>query len=1185
MTRLGKKNAKLGAAALMAGVMMAITVINALVVLNTMRKQTMEIGSYQLSTMSGKLETTLGDAEAVTMELAMEAQTFDPDSQELADFIYDEKSNLIREEIGAYNVYVAGNGWDIIPDLEKTPDYVATERSWYTGALKNNGKPYITEPYVDAATGDICYTVSVLFPDKVTVLGVDYTTENMQRHIKELSYNGLKNAVIVTDDGIIAGCYDDSLIGKDLNTSIPDYAGIFSLVKSSTAGEVVNARIKSDRLYDTLFATKAGMGWYILVYLSEWEMYRTYYIQIFSTIGAAAILLVGFLVVLLFSRHSQAAGAAEKQKKPQLLGKHEMDVRFRNLILLMLVVSMGISLYVNIATTFKWGNARMKQDVQEYDYQLSQWVTSQKSILDMFCSVISTNPEMLKDYDGTIRYLDSITKQYPEISVTYLANPKLEPTVYMNNGWLPEDDWKVEERQWYKDLMNSEEGWIISDPYYDEQTGLYCVTLAETVRDARTGEFLGNFGIDFYMDKLTDILGNSYNDEGYAFLADAAGDIINHPFGSYQMSYDNTENISNLPYGTIRTDGSTTLLFRDYDNVNKILIATRDETTGFRIFVVRDFWMIYGVVILYAFSCIAIFIFCLVVIYRLLTNLIRWQNEAKHKIQEAADAAIAAGEAKSAFLAQMSHEIRTPINAVLGMNEMILRETADDNILEYADNIKSAGNTLLTLINSILDFSKIEDGKMELTPVRYELASMVNDLVISITERVRQKELRFFVDVDEKLPSVLFGDDVRVSQIIMNLLTNAVKYTDQGEIRLSIKCGKVTSYGKVLISVAVSDTGIGIREDEIDKMFESFERLDTTRNRNIEGTGLGMSIVTKLLEMMGSVLNVESVYGRGSTFSFDLIQDVADPTPIGDYEKQLAAVSKERDVKKTIYAPSARVLVVDDNDMNLKVARSLLRLCGIKPTLCSSGFETLNLMENEVYDIVFLDHMMPKMDGIETLDELRKRSLIPVKTTMIVLTANAVVGAKEEYLERGFDDYLSKPIDLDDLQDKLSTYLPERAYEEPEEQKDAGDEAKADVVPAEGESVLEFTPGQEVSTDGAYDLKKLESFGIDTAAGIRYCAEDPQMYFEILDDYTDEYDEKREGLEENYKNKDWKEYQVLIHAVKSTSKTMGIHDLYEQTLALELAAKSEDAIFIDENHEKTMEKYKEVTEYIRSCKK
>ena len=866
-----------------------------------------------------------------------------------------------------------------------------------------------------------------------------------------------------------------------------------------------------------------------------------------------------------------------------------MDKKLRNLILVLLIIAMSISLYVNLSSSFRWGNASMNLDVMHYEDEMSEWLSTNKSILDMFCSYIAADPDMLDDYEGTVAFLDSITRQYPQISASYMTNPAREHTVYMNNGWEPDPDKPVEDRPWFKDVMDSKTGWIVSAPYYDQPTGVYCVTMAKRVYDPQTGEVLGNFGVDFYMDKLIEVMGDDYSDAGYAFLVDAEGNIVNHPNPEYQMSADKVTNISDMPYDGVRADGKTTLLFKDYDGTAKILIATIDKTTDFRVFVVRDFIDVYGRVILYAFLCLAVFLFCIFVVYRLLTNLIRWQNEAQKKIRVAADAAIAAGEAKSQFLAQMSHEIRTPINAVLGMNEMILRESKDKDILDYADNIKSAGNTLLTLINSILDFSKIGDGKMELSPARYELAALINEVVVSISERARQKGLRFLVDVDESLPSILFGDDVRVSQIIMNLLTNAVKYTENGDVKLTMR-NEGLSDGKLKLFVSVSDTGIGIREEDMEKMFESFERLDVSRNRNIEGTGLGMSIVTKLLELMGSKLVVDSVYGRGSTFSFVLLQDIADETPIGKYEEKIAITTEERDMRKTIKAPDAKVLVVDDNNMNLKVAQSLLKLCDIKADLAVSGEEAIHKMEEETYDIVLLDHMMPKMDGIETLNELKKRSLIPIKTTMIVLTANAIVGAREQYLASGFDDYLSKPMDIDELVEKLLTYLPEKLVEKEDEKPEdevlefAPADSKEGMEDDMGVTVGNNEKGMETAQENVYRLEALEAAGINTEEGIRYCADDEEMYFEMLDEYLLGYDEKYPQLNYLYEKKDWYEYRVLVHALKSTSKTMGIGKLYDEALALEHAAGDEDEAYIVENHKKVMDDYDKIVLTIREAK-
>lgn len=600
----------------------------------------------------------------------------------------------------------------------------------------------------------------------------------------------------------------------------------------------------------------------------------------------------------------------------------------------------------------------------------------------------------------------------------------------------------------------------------------------------------------------------------------------------------------------------------------------------------------------------------------LLTDLIRWQEKTNRELKEAADAVISAGKAKSSFLAQMSHEIRTPINAVLGMNEMILRESDDEGIKEYAANIQSAGKTLLSLINSILDFSKIEDGKMELVPVKYDVSSMINDLVNSISERAKNKGLDFVTDIDGTLPCMLFGDDVRIRQVIMNLLTNAVKYTEKGKVTLTIS-GKKTQDKMFLMYVSVRDTGIGIRREDREKLFESFARLDEERNRNIEGTGLGMSIVTRLLDIMGSSLQVESEYGQGSEFSFALLQEIMEEEPIGDFTERIRKSTDRNEDEKYLFAHGANILVVDDNDMNRKVAKSLMKRNGIVPDEASSGMEAIEKISMREYDIVFLDHMMPKMDGVETLKKLKEKDLIPQGCVIIALTANAVSGARDRYLESGFDDYLSKPIEVAQLERKLATWLPEgkvewrtpgdggkcitekRKAENPQNKVSDRSNRLSEVKRDEFDDILEFTPDEsddivEFAPDeirenaseeslGMQDVLKdrLEGLGIDTEAAIHYCGEDSDFYKEVLADYTKSWQEKIEELDGCLENADWHEFEVIIHALKSTSKTIGALELSRKAFSLEEAAEKKDEDSIRKNYPEFAREYRELAEAIK----
>jgi CheY-like chemotaxis protein len=356
---------------------------------------------------------------------------------------------------------------------------------------------------------------------------------------------------------------------------------------------------------------------------------------------------------------------------------------------------------------------------------------------------------------------------------------------------------------------------------------------------------------------------------------------------------------------------------------------------------------------------------------------------------------------------------------------MILRECESDNIREYAYNINNAGKTLLSIINDILDLSKIESGKMEIVEVDYDVRELLTDIENMVAMRAEEKNLALRVEVDEQIPCILHGDEMRIKQCATNLLSNAVKYTPKGSI--TMKMDKTDNAdGTINLWFSVTDTGIGIKEEELGKLFESFMRLDINKNRNVEGTGLGLNITKRLVGMMGGNLTVESVYGEGSSFSFVLVQKVVDPTPIGDYRKAQKKLQETLATnRKSFTAPDAAVLSVDDNKVNLAVVKGLLKKLKIQCDSALSGAECIEMASKKDYDIILLDHMMPEMDGIETLQKLRQSEQWKKhQPAVIALTANAVVGAREEYLNAGFTDYLSKPIDSSQLDELLARYLP-----------------------------------------------------------------------------------------------------------------------------------------------------------------
>ncbi|MBO4905329.1 MAG: response regulator, partial [Lachnospiraceae bacterium] len=554
--------------------------------------------------------------------------------------------------------------------------------------------------------------------------------------------------------------------------------------------------------------------------------------------------------------------------------------------------------------------------------------------------------------------------------------------------WVPPEGYDPVMRDWYINAVYAGGEVTIIPPYVDAQTGDVIISISKMLIDKESVVSL-DVALNYIQDLVSQISINGY---GYGMIIDKNGMIISHRDKNMNGQYigDVLGTDAFLDAVLKIKNGSLNI---DIDGKKNIAFVSEVDEQWYTVVVVErnEFFSDIYIKLIVNTSVYVIIFFLITFFYFMsykneqtanlkMEKLIKesQQQEYEAKILKLEkSAADEANKAKSRFLADMSHEIRTPINTVLGMNEMILREAEDTNILEYADSIRSSGKTLLNLINSILDFSKIEDGKMDIVPVDYKTAEVVRYLYTSVAERASGKGLEFSVKVDPLIPVTLRGDDMRLCQVIMNLLTNAVKYTNEGKVELSFKnAGRNDE--SVKLHVEVTDTGIGIKKEDLPRLFESFERLDVEKNRTIEGTGLGMSIVTRLLSMMGSKLYVESEYGVGSKFYFDIKQEIVDDEIIGEF-----SISSENDnindpskrYRESFHAPNANILIVDDTKMNLKVAANLLKKTMMNIDTSISGNGALELCRKVKYDIILMDQRMPGMDGTQTLHKIREDSV------------------------------------------------------------------------------------------------------------------------------------------------------------------------------------------------------------------
>ncbi|MBR2733748.1 MAG: response regulator, partial [Selenomonadaceae bacterium] len=534
----------------------------------------------------------------------------------------------------------------------------------------------------------------------------------------------------------------------------------------------------------------------------------------------------------------------------------------------------------------------------------------------------------------------------------------------------------------------------------------------------------------------------------------------------------------------------------------------------------------------------------------------RTKAEESDALREAKRVADEANNAKSVFLAGMSHEIRTPINVIIGMNEMILRESSNPDIIGYAQNSAAAGEALLSLINDILDFSKIESGKMELVESTYKLSDVLKSLVAMIRPRADKKNLSFSVKVNAATENLLYGDANRIRQIALNLLSNAVKYTKVGGVEFGVD-SQTVSVDTINLTFTVRDTGIGIRAEDIPKLFNDFERFDAQQNKHIEGTGLGLAITQRLVTMMHGDIDVSSVYGKGSTFTVTIPQKIAGNELIGKFTED-ANISQEK-YRPMFIAPDAEILIVDDNEMNLLVATSLLKATRVKVDTALSGMLCLKKLTERHYDLIFLDQMMPNLDGIKTLElAMSMDDNLSKDAPIIALTANAVSGTRELLLSKGFTDYLSKPIDVKLMERMLMDYLPIE---------------KLQLPPTE--SAVE--PPSEPETAPS-DI-------INAELGLEYSAGMSDLYKEVLLTFSRLKPDKQAQIQAAFDARDWKNYTVYVHALKSTALSIGGEKTSAVAKDLETAGKiltaatsselekHESEEFISRNHAAAMQLY------------
>ncbi|MCQ2544110.1 MAG: ATP-binding protein [Lachnospiraceae bacterium] len=958
----------------------------------------------------------------------------------------------------------------------------------------------------------------------------------------------------------------------------------------------------------------------------------------------------------------------------------EVKKLFQGRIIIVVVISIivifsivvGVALNIIGSYLVDEADRRYQLVTDNVQEEITTWFSNEAQIVLNQKAALEINNEF--DPDELTEYLTTIVEDYNDEGYIYdLYFVNTDNVMSSGYGYIPDPSIDFRERPWYKDALDKD-GLFYSSPYKDTNLDRYVVTISTTCYN-RDGTLSGILALDIFVDTLFSIAEDKVIDgNSYVFLVDNNLGIATHPntkFGYVDEEPIHISSVENNIYNYVVNyiNGNSEILtdkshfnIKDYDGVNRAIYVSNISCCGWYVVTAIESSVFYERLYRTLFFVILALLGCLVagiILTRFFTQ------SYINQLNEANENATIANEAKGIFLANMSHEIRTPINAIIGMNEMILRENSDPIVNDFALDIASASRSLVTIVNDILDFSKIESGKMDLVETEFNIASMINDIVNMSESRLGNKELALFFEVDPEIPVGILGDEMRIKQIIINMMTNAIKYTNTGFVVMKVGFTK-QEYG-INLNVLVKDTGIGISEENIEQLYESFKRFDAKRNRSIEGTGLGLSISKRLVQNMGGFINVSSTIGVGSEFSICIPLKVVNSSPFISLEnpieirmatlfnldamdirmrnetsvildeiknglkfdltnsnniEELKTIIKDKDIShilidKKIYfeyeeyfkdlslkknvivlqkrgnaidlpesiinfytplysismvallnnkkstfnqngnimtfeAPDYRVLIVDDNAMNLKVAAGLLKPYKIKVTTVDSGQKAIDLLEADpTYDLVFMDHMMPIMDGVEATLRIRQLSGEYYKNIKIIaLTANTINSARNMFLANGFNEFLAKPININSLDKLLRAYIPE---DKMKEKNDSG-----------------------VNTDNVTEESKEDDLKFSVNTGLKYSGGSEDLYYDILKEYVENSNEMKDLIKTYFDNEDWPNYVIKVHALKSMSLTIGAVNLSNLAKELELSGKAQNYEPILNKTEKLLIDYEEI---------